>query len=433
MVRLHRKRLPFASFVQFSLVGFGHGCFETVCDQCKRSPVHSGPAQFRSLFDALGNAIINWNGTGTVYDRNHVPIVGGIVAGDAAALAAIAAHGTSYQSVTDLAGLRDVTGLNNNLSLVNATWGSVDQIFTRSAAADYAHYSPIMQGVAAAAYAAAKDYYGKYSDGSVVDGTPIGVFNIGGTLNTDYTVAAGGSQAAADGTAISIKNVVDYTPRMISLATTTAGVTYDTWANHQTLPDGSGGTSANPDAANHTTNEIYYDAQGLATVANWGQLETVKLGGSGQVDTQARLAASAGQGDHFIGALNPGVSPSNGFFVLFGQFFDHGLDFIDKASGTTIKIALATDDPLYGMVGPDGRPVHEITINRATVQTIDAKGPEYINHTSPFIDQSQTYGSHEQLTSLLREVGYQRSISGNISRGHEAVRRPYAGDRMEKS
>ena len=63
---------------------------------------------------------------------------------------------------------------------------------------------------------------------------------------------------------------------------------------------------------------------------DWGVLETVANGGEGQVDTQARLAASAGQGDHFIGALNPGVSPSNGFFVLFGQFFDHGLDFIDK-------------------------------------------------------------------------------------------------------
>ncbi|MCK1379618.1 heme peroxidase, partial [Bradyrhizobium sp. 24] len=108
-------------------------------------------------------------------------------------------------------------------------------------------------------------------------------------------------------------------------------------------------------------------------------------------------------GDHFLGGLNPGVSPSNGFFVLFGQFFDHGLDFIGKASGQTIKIALASDDPLYGMLGPDGRPVHEITINRATVQTVDANGPEYVNHTSPFIDQSQTYGSHEQLTNLLRE------------------------------
>ncbi|MGY2931950.1 Ca2+-binding RTX toxin-like protein [Bradyrhizobium sp. GM6.1] len=181
---------------------------------------------------------------------------------------------------------------------------------------------------------------------------------------------------------------------MISLTTTTGGVTFDTWANHP----------SDPGVSSHQPNEIYYDpTSGTAKVLDWGQLATVADGGLGQVDTQARLAASAGQDDHFIGGLNPGVSPSNGFFVLFGQFFDHGLDFIGKASGQTIKIALASDDPLYGMLGPDGQPVHEITINRATVQTVDANGPEYVNHTSPFIDQSQTYGSHEQLTTLLRE------------------------------
>jgi Ca2+-binding RTX toxin-like protein len=392
---------------------------------------------FRPLFDITGNAVILWNGTGSVYDSRGALIgTGGAVAGDAASFAAIGLYGQSYQSVTDLAGLRDVTGLNNNLALVNHAYGAVDQIFTRSAAADYANYSPIMQAVAEGAYAAAKQYYNKYAyapiytdathttpvtnwDGTgtvyLANGAPV----VGGALAgdavalaalsnygngnggfkagaTDYTITnvADGIHTAVDGTGITINNVVDYAPRMISLTTTTAGVTYDTWANH----------AADPAAANHTLNEIYYDAQGVATVLDWGQLETVINGGQGQVDTQARLEASAGQDDHFVGALNPGVSPSNGFFVLFGQFFDHGLDFIDKGGqGATIKIALATDDPLYGMIGPDGRPVHEITINRATVQSVDANGPEYTNHTSPFIDQSQTYGSHEQLTTLLRE------------------------------
>jgi Ca2+-binding RTX toxin-like protein len=363
---------------------------------------------FRPLFDASGNAIILWNGTGKIYDGKGALIgQGGVTVGDAASLHAIETYGQSYYSEFDFAGLRDPSGLNNNLSLINATWGSVDQIFTRSAAADYANYSPVMQAVAERAYAAAKEYYGKYSDGSATDGTPTGTFNVGGTINSDYKITLDttpgvqpGDSLASDGTAINIQNVVDYTPRMISLTTTTAGVTYDTWANHQFLADG---TTPNPAATNHTTNEIYYDANGVAKVLDWGQLKTVADGGLGQVDTQARLAASAGQDDHFIGGLNPGVAPSNGFFVLFGQFFDHGLDFIGKASGQTIKIALASDDPLYGMLGPDGRPVHEITINRATVATMEANGPEYVNHTSPFIDQSQTYGSHEQLTNLLRE------------------------------
>ncbi|RFC62254.1 hypothetical protein DYI37_17265 [Fulvimarina endophytica] len=223
----------------------------------------------------------------------------------------------------------------------------------------------------------------------------------------DYTVQAAlggaeGDTVSSDGTAINIRNVVDYTPRMISRTITTAGVTYDTWANH----------SDNPAAGDHRPGEIYYGADGVsgeATVLDWGALETVANGGLGQVDTQARLEASAGQNDHFIGSLNPGVSPSNGFFVLFGQFFDHGLDFIDKGQSdgagrnVTIKIALGVDDPLYGMLGPDGRPVTEITINRSTVETLDANGSEYVNHVSPFIDQSQTYGSDVQRTQLLRE------------------------------
>ena len=34
----------------------------------------------------------------------------------------------------------------------------------------------------------------------------------------------------------------------------------------------------------------------------------------------------------------------------------------------------------------------------------DANGDAaYVNHTSPFIDQSQTYGSVDQITSILRE------------------------------
>ncbi|MGM4896952.1 peroxidase family protein [Tardiphaga sp. 839_C3_N1_4] len=347
---------------------------------------------FRPLFDAHGNAVILWNGTGSIYDAHGNLIgTGGALAGDAVSLAAIAQWGQSYYSEFDFAGLRDPSGLNNNLSLINSSFGAVDQIFTRSAAADYAGYSSVMQAVADRVYAAAKTYYSSYSAAT-------GGFNP--ALNGDYTIKVDttpgqpGDHTASDGTPIEIQNVVDYTPRMISLTTTTAGVSFDTWANHT----GDAGATA------HQPNEIYYDpSTGEAKVLNWGLLSTVADGGLGQVDTQARLAASAGQDDHFIGGLNPGVSPSNGFFVLFGQFFDHGLDFIGKASGQTIKIALASDDPLYGMLGPDGRPVHEITVSRATVATVDANGAEYINHTSPFIDQSQTYGSHEQLTNLLRE------------------------------
>lgn len=341
---------------------------------------------FRPLFDAAGDAIIAWDGTGPIFDGYGKQLWDGT---GLSAADAQAAFGTSYDTAIDLTGTRYVSGLHNNLLGDQATWGSVDQVFTRTAAS-FGNYISALSGLDANAYAAAKTYWKTYSDGVTSGG-----FNLNGNANTDYTITASatGNHVASDGTQIQINNIIDYTPRMISLLTTTGGVTYDTWGNHQT----------DPNYAGHTSGQIYHDSNGVVSVTDWGVLETVANGGEGQVDPQARLNASAGHGDHFIGALNPGVSPSNGFFVLFGQFFDHGLDFIDKGSGATVKITLAADDPLYGMTGPDGRPVHEITINRATVETIDADGPQYVNHTSPYIDQSQTYGSHDSMTQLLRE------------------------------
>ena len=491
--------------------------------------------KFKPLFDVSGNAIINWDGTGTVYNAYGAIIgVGGAVAGDAAALTAIATYGTSYQNVTDLAGLRDPSGFNNNLTLVHAHWGQAGYDFPRTVAAIYDKYSqevilpadtiftalplvtnpntaittnnvlssstngggsltsnnitvaksvleqigvatvvsegtsvatsvrdghhqfvnlidtttttstttstylfdttattstitdvlhpantatttqtqttqtaPVQQGPTVTATGPTVQTLsgGELDTTTMINGqlahTFKGVVSTGvGTVGTYGTITNGVTTAA--NYANPWDSVVDYTPRMISRVTTTADVKYDTWANHKFLADG---VTANPLAATHVPNEIYYDANGLATVLDWGLLKTVANGGLGQVDTQARLDASAGKNDHFIGGLNPGVSPSNGFFVLFGQFFDHGLDFIDKGGqGSVIKIALAVDDPLYGMLGPDGRPVTSITINRATVDHMDANGtPQYANHTSPFIDQSQTYGSASQVTNLLRE------------------------------
>ena len=97
---------------------------------------------FRPLFDANANAIIAWDGVGPVYDSHGAVIgTGGTTAGDAASLAAIAAYGTSYASTTDLSGLRDVSGLNNNLLKVHAGWGAVDQPFSRTVEANFAGYS----------------------------------------------------------------------------------------------------------------------------------------------------------------------------------------------------------------------------------------------------------------------------------------------------
>ena len=47
-------------------------------------------------------------------------------------------------------------------------------------------------------------------------------------------------------------------------------------------------------------------------------------------------------------APDEGLSaPFNSWFTLFGQFFDHGLDLVNKGGSGTVFIPLQPDDPLY--------------------------------------------------------------------------------------
>ncbi len=132
--------------------------------------------------------------------------------------------------------------------------------------------------------------------------------------------------------------------------------------------------------------------------SGYGLLETL-----GHIDFQ-----NPDSGEFFIGSENPGVAPVNSWFAIFGQFFDHGLDKIGSGGQSTkITIALDPSDPLYrapGTNGPGDLGNTSIKVSRATVAGADPNGdPNYVNHTSPFIDQSQTYGSVDQITEVLRE------------------------------
>ncbi|MDR7081317.1 Ca2+-binding RTX toxin-like protein [Arthrobacter ginsengisoli] len=101
-----------------------------------------------------------------------------------------------------------------------------------------------------------------------------------------------------------------------------------------------------------------------------------------------------------------GLSPPyNGMFALFGQFFDHGVDFTKKTKNV-VMMPLAEDDPLYV---PGGR-TNFMLLNRAENQA----GPDGIlgnaddvqdatNTDSPWVDQSQTYASHPSHQVFLRE------------------------------
>jgi len=114
----------------------------------------------------------------------------------------------------------------------------------------------------------------------------------------------------------------------------------------------------------------------------------------------------APSGTLFIGNTAPDVglsAPYNGWFTLFGQFFDHGLDLTGKGGRGSVFVPLKEDDPLY----VPGSHTNFMVLTRATT---DADGNP-VNSTSSFVDQSQTYASHPSHQVFLRE--YENDAAGD--------------------
>ena len=137
----------------------------------------------------------------------------------------------------------------------------------------------------------------------------------------------------------------------------------------------------------------------------------------------------------------------NAWFVAFGQFFDHGLDFVlrDPDPTATITISLSPSDPLYDAANG----VTSIQVRRADVANPDAAGPDntfgtlddvglinpdesltlngdesnfakaqYVNNTGLLIDQSQTYGSRASVNALIREYDANGNPTGRVVAGN---------------
>ncbi|MGI9406575.1 MAG: peroxidase family protein, partial [Hyphomicrobiaceae bacterium] len=100
-------------------------------------------------------------------------------------------------------------------------------------------------------------------------------------------------------------------------------------------------------------------------------------------------------GDHESG-LATNAAGLNIFFNAFGQYFDHGLDFLPKGGNGSI--------PIGGVdMGPPN-PSNPVDLTRGTVVGYDEDGfPLHNNQTSPFVDQNQAYGSTELVGTFLRE------------------------------
>lgn len=130
---------------------------------------------------------------------------------------------------------------------------------------------------------------------------------------------------------------------------------------------------------------------------------------------------------------NPGILGGvsyNEFFVAFGQFLDHGLDFISKGGGYVL-IPLSPKDPLFDP-GATGPMANVMMLNRASLSNspedfaIDSLGnvtlktgvtPQFNNNTGLMVDQSQTYGSHESMNVLVRQYDANGTVTGRLIDG----------------
>ncbi|GAA2721565.1 peroxidase family protein [Cellulomonas aerilata] len=129
-----------------------------------------------------------------------------------------------------------------------------------------------------------------------------------------------------------------------------------------------------------------------------------------ELDDPAPPVADPQTGAYFIPNTAPDVglsAPYNSWFTLFGQFFDHGLDLVNKGGVGTVFVPLQPADKLYNpdLDGPDNirntadDPPNFMVLTRAT----HSGDHEATNQTSPFIDQSQTYTSHPSHQVFLRK------------------------------
>ncbi|MDE0885431.1 MAG: thrombospondin type 3 repeat-containing protein [Myxococcota bacterium] len=119
-------------------------------------------------------------------------------------------------------------------------------------------------------------------------------------------------------------------------------------------------------------------------------------------------------------APDEGLSaPFNAYMTFFGQFFDHGLDLINKGGNGLVYMPLALDDPLYdkgadGVAGTDDD--GHMNFQVLTRASRDA-GPDgligtdddvqaIVNATTNHVDQQQTYTGHSSAQILVRAYSF---------------------------
>ena len=122
-------------------------------------------------------------------------------------------------------------------------------------------------------------------------------------------------------------------------------------------------------------------------------------------------------------ATDEGLSaPFNTFLTFFGQFFDHGLDLVNKGGSGNVFMRVPADDPLFDDTNAD---MNFMIMPRASrdagldgiIDTMDDVSFP-INATTPHVDQQQTYASHASSQIILRHYEMGMGGGGALSVAH---------------
>jgi hypothetical protein len=304
--------------------------------------------------------------------------------------AALAGYTLAIPSPMAPFGIRTVDGSFNNIVEGRETWGAADQAMARLL----------------------PSYYRDEADGEQVDlngpNVPGGVVD-----NTNY---------GSDG------NVVDSDPRLISNliadmsfnnpAAIVAALSFAEF-NGEWSGDvyGAGGALETIQTAFADLHAVLSDPLGDHAAANATFDAAVAVFGvvrDGNSISIPNIAPDEGLS-----------TPFNAWMTFFGQFFDHGLDLINKGNNGTVYVPLPANDPLRTH-GPDGIAGNgdEVPPQQAFMVLTRAtpNGDTETNQTTPVVDQNQTYTSNASHQAFLREYALEEGLpkaTGHLLDGSE--------------
>ena len=234
---------------------------------------------------------------------------------------------------------------------------------------------------------------------SVQTGSLMGTNGFNGITNTVYQGTPNGTTGSNPG------NVVDAFPRFASnvVADQTTGnmplarsgigtpAVYSHWSGDLQAMLTAGLLVQSPNQPgvyvetilDPTTNLPVLDGNGNAQARPFGQL----MNGSGQLVDEV--------GNVILNVLSQPLTidqgPLNGWFTLFGQGFDHGLDLIPKSNNGSVIIPLLPSDPLYN----PNSPTNFMVMPRASTNNP--------NLVTAWVDMNQNYGSDPSYQVFIRE------------------------------